>query len=132
MLLPLSEAGERRFPKHQHLWEIWKKFCNNKLTWIPTRSSVICSEHFTTADFRVRKENRRRLLKTSIPSITPNCICPSHPLPQTDQAYYSIKADSSGTFYKSKSQKRAKTRKVTKKRVSIGGKKAFAVDGCRA
>ncbi|XP_045452808.1 THAP domain-containing protein 1-like isoform X2 [Melitaea cinxia] len=72
-----------RFPKDPHLRDIWKKFCNNRLTWTPTRNSVICSNHFNTSDFQVLANNRRKLVEGAKPTLTPHCVCPSHQQPST-------------------------------------------------
>ncbi|CAK1601770.1 unnamed protein product [Parnassius mnemosyne] len=65
------------FPKDPNLRNTWKYFCNNKLTWIPTRNSVICSDHFKTSDFQELANNRRRLVEGAKPTLTPHCICAS-------------------------------------------------------
>ncbi|XP_063890461.1 THAP domain-containing protein 1-like [Helicoverpa armigera] len=64
------------FPKDPNLRNIWKTFSHNRPTWIPTRNSVICSNHFKTSDFQVLANNRRRLVDGAKP--TANCICSNH------------------------------------------------------
>ncbi|XP_052746325.1 uncharacterized protein LOC112051008 isoform X4 [Bicyclus anynana] len=68
------------------------------------RQNPNASSRVTAAKFKVSHTYIASLLKKE----------KTHPLPQTDQDYYSIKASSSGAFYKTKSTGREKSQKVQK------------------
>lgn len=63
------------FPKDPVLKRKWKTFCNNKPTWVPTKNSVICSEHFKSSDFQALSNNRRKLIIGAVPTLKPSCLC---------------------------------------------------------
>ncbi|KAJ0178273.1 hypothetical protein K1T71_006096 [Dendrolimus kikuchii] len=63
------------FPKDPVLKRKWKSFCNNKPTWVPTKNSVVCSEHFKSSDFQALSNNRRKLIIGAIPTLKSSCLC---------------------------------------------------------
>ncbi|KAI5637895.1 THAP domain-containing protein [Phthorimaea operculella] len=78
--LQIDGVSFHLFPKNPLLRSAWKRFCNNKLTWDPKRTNVICSVHFLSSDYRVLPNKRKLLAKNAIPRLIPDCICLSHPI----------------------------------------------------
>ena len=57
------------FPKDPDVRSYWIKVCRRQ-NWIPTKSSVVCSDHFNKDDFKIMKrgQKRRWLKPGAIPS----------------------------------------------------------------
>ncbi|CAH2069018.1 unnamed protein product, partial [Iphiclides podalirius] len=57
------------FPRDPILKKEWIKFCNRNDDWIPSRRSVICSDHFTAASFQLFSNIRRMLVEGAKPTL---------------------------------------------------------------
>ncbi|RVE42524.1 hypothetical protein evm_012832 [Chilo suppressalis] len=69
------------FPKDRYVRNMWVEFCNKNEPWEPKRTSVVCSAHFKASDFQVHATKSRRFVENAIPTLLPDCVCVSHPLP---------------------------------------------------
>ncbi|KAM3957949.1 peroxynitrite isomerase THAP4-like [Aphomia sociella] len=71
-----------RFPKDGSIKEKWIN-STGRNNWMPTKSSTICSEHFTENQFLISKKGHRYLTITAVPTIKIVMICDQKHLPDT-------------------------------------------------
>lgn len=52
-----------RFPKEPGIRAAWIEACGNHNTWVPKRTSTVCSDHFKTSCFILQEQpnNKRKL-----------------------------------------------------------------------
>ncbi|CAH1999974.1 unnamed protein product [Acanthoscelides obtectus] len=67
-----------RFPRNADRCQLWVKFVNRG-EWTPTRSSVICSKHFSEESFDRTTKFYVNLKPNAVPTIHPN---QNHHLPR--------------------------------------------------
>lgn len=85
------------FPKNALTRQQWTKFCGQNEEWQPTKSSVICSEHFTADCFETNSD-RRKLINKALPTLK-FCPCKGQ---RSNKAFITI-TSSSSTFVDSSS-----------------------------
>ncbi|XP_045488303.1 peroxynitrite isomerase THAP4 isoform X4 [Pieris rapae] len=62
------------FPKDPIRRQQWIKACENHRTWLPKRTSKVCSDHFDTSCFLLLANNKRKLKESATPTFKlPNC-----------------------------------------------------------
>ncbi|XP_013148638.1 PREDICTED: uncharacterized protein LOC106111171 isoform X1 [Papilio polytes] len=69
-----DNVSYHKFPRDPVTRQAWRKFCNRNNKWHPTATSAICSDHFTTASFKVYSNIKRILNKGAIPTLR-TCYC---------------------------------------------------------
>ncbi|XP_073957424.1 uncharacterized protein [Choristoneura fumiferana] len=57
------------FPKDPIRRQNWIKACGNHKTWLPKRTSKICSEHFHASCFLLLSNNKRKLTEAATPTL---------------------------------------------------------------
>lgn len=58
-----------RFPKELVTRAEWIKACRNHVTWVPKRTSTVCSRHFEASCFVLLANNKRRLKQSAVPTL---------------------------------------------------------------
>ncbi|XP_045490504.1 THAP domain-containing protein 2-like [Pieris rapae] len=56
------------FPKDPIRRQQWIKACENHRTWLPKRTSKVCSDHFDTSCFLLLANNKRKLKESATPT----------------------------------------------------------------